>query len=295
MKRTIIVAALAISATASADTITVGVFAPSAPLPSTAARVELANKLGDHLGKALGGTGMGRVYARAGDFAAAVKKGELAVALVDPVYLAGSSGYTVLASTGSQPWQIVARGNLKFGDLRGKRVLVPANGGHETDFVLNVMLGGDTGRDYFGKIEPALDTSSALAALSLGKTDAVVVPAGVDLPSGTTAVLALPAIPGPTLVAYNASAAQRTALVQAAGSFRGDGIAGFKPIDGDAVRAIARRFSAPVKRGPMGVPNARLVVGDLVEGRTFTIERTAPATFAAQVSTRPGAEAGSAR
>jgi len=50
-------------------------FAPSAPFSSTAARVELANRLGDHLGKALGGTGSGRNYARAGDFSAAVKKG----------------------------------------------------------------------------------------------------------------------------------------------------------------------------------------------------------------------------
>ncbi len=77
---------------AHADTITVGLFAPTAPFPSTAARVELASKLGEDVGKALGETGVGKVFARAGDFAAAVKKGEVAVALVDASYLAVAGG-----------------------------------------------------------------------------------------------------------------------------------------------------------------------------------------------------------
>jgi hypothetical protein len=278
---------------ASAEPINVGLFAPSAPFPSTAARVELASRLGEHLGKTLGGTGLGRVYARAGDFAAAVKKGEITLALVDPAYLAGAAGYTVIASgvrggETSQGWQLVARGTPKIGGLEAKRVLVPANGGHETDFVLNVLLGGEVGRDFFGKIEPAPDTASALAALGLGKSDAAVVPAGVELPAGVSVVLVLPAIAGPTLVAYGpVTAAQRTALVAAAASFKGDAtIGGFRAGDADAVRAIARRFSAPVKRGPLAVPAVRLVVGDLVEGRTFAIERTPPTSFAVTPAAR---------
>ncbi len=279
--------------TARADNITVGLFAPSAPFSSTAARVELANRLGDHLGKALGGTGSGRNYARAGDFSAAVKKGDVTVAIVDATYLAGAGGnYTVIAAAlrggdTSIGWQLVARGASKIGDLKGKKVLVPGVGGRESDFVLNVLLGGDIGRDYFSKIEAAPDTASALAALGLGKADAAVVPTGVELPGGTVVVLSLPTLPGPVLVAYNATPAQRQSLAAAAATFKGDAtIAGFRGGDGDNVRAISRRFSVPVKRGPHAVPAVRLVVGDLVEGRTFAIERTPVTVFAIAPVTR---------
>ncbi|MEO8703132.1 MAG: PhnD/SsuA/transferrin family substrate-binding protein [Kofleriaceae bacterium] len=294
MTRAILVL-LALTGTARADNVTVGVFAPSAPFPSTAARVELASRLADHLGKALAGTGTGRVYGRAGDFASAVKKGEVQVALVDATFLASGGGgsYTVIASSvrggeATGGWQLVARGSAKIADLKGKRVLVPSNGGRETDFVINVMLGGDLPREHFGKIEVATDTASALSALGLGKADAAVVPAGVDLPGGVAVVLALPAIANPTLVAYgNVTAAQRSTLATAAASFKGDStITGFRGGDADAIRAIARRFTVPLKRGPLAVPAVRLVVGDLVESRTFTIERTPPAAFAVVPASR---------
>lgn len=273
---------------AHAETITVGLYAPSEPFPSTAARVDLAKKLGDHLGTALGGTGVGRVYARAGDFASAVKKGEVTVALVDATYLAGAGGnYSVIAvatraGDSTHSWQLVARGAEKIGQLKGKRVLVPSVGGRESDFVLNVLLGGEVAKDFFGKIESVPDTASTLAALGLGKAEAAVVPASVELPGGVVTVLALPQLSGPVLVAYgNLTATQKQALATAAGSFRGDAsVGGFKAGDADAVRSIARRFSIPVKRGPHAVPAVRVVVGDLVETRTFTIERTPATAFA---------------
>lgn len=284
-RRLLIVAALLGSSAAFADNITVGVFAPSAPFPSTTARVDLASRLGDHLGKALGGTGTGRVFARAGDFAAAVKSGDIKVALVDAAFLAGQGGYTVIAGatlrggSTSQAWQLVAKGGSKISDLKGKRLIVPTNGGRETDFVLNVMLGGEVRRDHFAKIEAAPDTASALAALGLGRADVAVVPAGADLPAGASVVLSLPAIAGPVLVTYaGITAAQRQTLAAAAGGFRGDGtLGGFRGGDADGVRAIARRYGVAQKRGVLAVPAVRLVVGDLVEGRSFVIER-APAT-----------------
>jgi len=297
MKILILAALLATVATTSvagADNITIGLYAPSEPFLSTAARVDLAKKLGDHLGAALGGTGVGRVFARAGDFSSAVKKGEVTVALVDATFLASAGGgYTVIAAAtrsgdATHGWQLVARGAEKISQLKGKRVLVPSVGGRESDFVLNVLLGGEVGKDFFGKIEAAPDTASTLAALGLGKADAAVVPASVELPAGVITILALPQLSGPVLVAYGAvTAAQKQALAAAAASFKGDGtIGGFKPADGDAVRSIARRFSIPVKRGPHAVPAVRVVVGDLVEGRTFSIERTPATAFALAPSTR---------
>ncbi|MBA3465051.1 MAG: hypothetical protein H0T46_34275 [Deltaproteobacteria bacterium] len=289
MRSIIIALALATAAgSAHAENVTVGLFAPAEPFPSTAARVDLAKRLGEHLGAALGGTGVGRVFARAGDFSSAVKKGEVTVAVVDATYLAGAGGgYTVIAAAtrggdATHSWQLVARNAEKIGQLKGKRVIVPSVGGRETDFVLNVLLGGEVGKDFFGKIEAAPDTASTLAALGLGKADAAVVPASVELPGGVTTVLALPQLSGPVLVAYGSvTAAQRTELAAAAATFKGDAtIGGFKGGDADQVRAIARRFTIPVKRGPHAVPAVRLLVGDLVEGRTFSIERTPVTSFA---------------
>lgn len=289
----LLVLSAVLASTAHAQNASVGLFAPSAPFPSTAARVELATRLGDHLGKALGGRGTGRNYARAGDFTAAVRRGDIVVALVDAPYLALAGGnYVVLAGavrggSSNQGWQLVARGASKIAELAGKRVLVPGVGGRETDFVLNVLLGGDLARDHFVKVEAAPDTASALAALGLGKADAAVVPAGVELPGGTNVVMTLPALPGQVLVAYNLTAAQRAALATAAGTFKGDAtISGFRAADTSDVRAIARRFSPPVKRGPLAIPAVRLVVGELVEGRTFTIDRTPPTAFAILPGTR---------
>jgi hypothetical protein len=276
-----------LGATAHAENITVGVFAPSAPFPSTAARVELASRLGEHVGKALGGTGTGRVYARAGDFATAVRGGTVTIALVDATYLAGANlgQYTVIAGSVrngaiASNWQLVARGGGKIDGLKGKRILVPSNGGRETELLLNVMLGGDVAKDFFAKIEAAPDTASTLASLNLGKADAAIVPTGVDLPGGVAVVLAMPSIAHPVLVAFKADATQKTALTTAAGTFKGDGtINGFRATDGRELRAVAGRFVIPAKRGQMAVPTARVVVGDLVEGRTWSLDRAPATTF----------------
>lgn len=274
---------------ARAQSVTVGLFAPTAPFPSTQARVELASKLGDHIGKALGGTGSGKVFARGSDFASAVKKGEVTIALVDAAYLAVVGGnYTVVAAAvrggdTTSSWQLVARGASSLTDLKGKHVLVPGIGGREADFVLNALFDGEVAKDYFAKIETAPDTVSALAALGLGKADAAVVPSGVDLPGGTSAVLKLPALTGPVLVVYGNSVPQKQAIATAAAAFKGDAtVAGLRAADSDAVKQIARRFTVPVKRGPLAIPAVRLLVGDLVEGRTFSIERTPVTSFAAK-------------
>lgn len=295
----------ALGSAAHAAPITIGLFAPSAPFPSTAARVELANQLGTALGKALNATGSGRVYARAADFAAAVKKGEITLALVDPAYLASAGGtFTVIAASRyadaqvDRAWQLVARAGTKLADLHGKRVLVPSLGGRETDFVLDVLLGGDVGRAFFARIEPAPDTASALAALGLGKVEAIFVPATGELPAQTAELLRLPVssgapapltLPNPVLVVCGGALTpgEREAVLAAAKGFKGDAtITGFSAADHEVVAGVMRRFSTPVKHGPFIVPAARLVVGDLLEGRRFAIERTPAAVFAIVPTTR---------
>jgi len=293
MRRVAIVAgiawlALALGSAVHAAPLTLGLFAPSAPFPSTAERVEFANRLGAELGKALQVPGSGRVYARAADFAAAVKKGEVTLALVDPAYLASptaspGTSFVVIAVSraddkAERTWQLVAHAGTRLAELKGRRVLVPSLGGHEAAFVMNVLLGGEVGRDFFAKIDPAPDTASALAALELGKADAAVVPMTGDLPGGTVEVLALPALSNPVLVVYGGL--DRDAVLAASLAFKGDAtIAGFSAADGQLVGELASRFRPPAKRGPFLVPAVRLLVGDLIEGRRFAIERTPVTAF----------------
>ena len=288
--RLAILLVLAWSSVAHADSVTVGLFAPTAPFPSTSARVDLATRLGEHVGKAMGKTGSGKVFARGTDFAAAVRKGEVSVALVDAAYLAVAGGnYTVIAAAvrggdSSHGWQLVTRGIDRLSGLKGKRVLVPGIGGRESELVLNVLLGGEVPKDFFAKIETAPDTVSALAALGLGKAEAAVVPSGVELPAGAKVLLQLPALSGPVLVTYaSVSASQRQAIAAAVATFKGDGtVSGFRTADAEAVKQVARRFVVPAKRGPLAVPAIRLLVGDLVEGRELAIERTPVTAFAAK-------------
>jgi hypothetical protein len=278
---------IALVSSARADTLTLGLFAPTAPFPSTAARVELASRLAEHLGKAVGATGTGKVFARGGDFMSAVKSNEVTVALVDASFLAVAGGnYTLLAAAvgdgeTQHGWQVVARGADKLTALRGKRVLVPNVGGRESDFVLNALFGGELGRDFFAKIEQAPDTASALAALALGKADAAIVPIGAELPAGASVLVKLPAISGPVLVAYGTSPSQRAALTEAALAFAGNSVVtGFRAADPSAIRSITARLAPTEKRGPFAVPAIRLLVTDLLEGRAFTIERTPASAFA---------------
>jgi hypothetical protein len=86
-------------------------------------------------------------------------------------------------------------------------------------------------------------------------------------------VVTLPAVSWPVLIASPRASADIQALAaERAPTFGGFGaISGFRSGTSDAYKSLARRFGRPVRRGPMVVPNLRIAVGELIEGRTFTI------------------------
>ena len=270
-------AAVAVAAQpVAAEPVTVGVYVPSMPFEGTAARLELASKLATHLA---GSDGVGRVYGKAGDFAAALAKGEIQLAVVDASFLAASgvahSDLAVAVRDGdsSVPWQLVARAPVaSVLDLRGKTVVAPV--ASPADFVGNAMLGGELPAGFF-KVEASPDVVSAVAAVELGKVDGAVVPAGVSLPAGVTRVAALPPVSWPVLIAARGAPADVVARArERAVSFPGSGaIAGFRTTGTDGYVALARRLRRPVRRAPMLLPDLRITVGELLAGRTFTIAR----------------------
>jgi hypothetical protein len=262
---------------AAAGPLRVGLFAPSTPFEGTGARLEFATRLAKHIG---GDDAVGRVYGKASDFAAALRKGDIDLAVVDATYLAAAGGnYAVLAvavrggdtRTG---WDLVARGTVdSVMALKGKKVLAPSVGGRETAFVGEAMLGGELPADFW-KVEASPDVLSTIAALGLGKADAAVVPTGLALPAGTNRVTSLPSVSWPLLIASpKASADIQGLAAEKALTFTGSGaISGFRSSNADAYKSLSRRFGRPQRRGPMVVPNLRIAVGDLLEGRTFTID-----------------------
>lgn len=267
--------ALALAAPpAVADPVTVGVYAPSMPFDGTAARLELASKLAAHLA---GADGVGRVYGKASDFAAALARGEIQLAVVDAAFLAASGvAHTDLAvairgGDAAVAWQLVARAPIAgVLDLRGKTVVAPVAA--PADFVDNAMLGGELPVGFF-RVEASPDVLSAVAAVDLGKADAAVVPGGIALPAGVVRIAALPTVSWPVLIAARGAPADVIARArERAPSFAGSGaIAGFRAGGADGYQALARRLRRAVRRAPMLLPNLRITVGALIEGRAFTI------------------------
>jgi hypothetical protein len=260
--------------TASAEPVTVGVYVPSMPFEGTAARLELANKLAAHLA---GADGVGRVYGKASDFAAALAKGDIQLAVADASFLAASGAahvdlaVAVRDGDSAVAWQLVARAPIaSVLDLRGKTVVAPV--ASPNDFVANAMLGGELPVGFF-KVEASPDVVSAIAAVDLGKADAAVVPGGVALPAGVARLATLPSVSWPVLIAARGAPADVVARArERATSFPGSGaIAGFRTGGADDYLALARRLRRALRRAPMLLPDLRITVGDLLLGRTFTI------------------------
>ena len=283
------VALLGAARPALADTLTVGMYAPSAPFPGTGARLAFATRLGEHLAAATGASrGVGRVYTRAADFTAAVRRGEVDFALVDEAYLAAAGAdYRVVAVAtrhGARrvAWQLVGRGSARSIDaLEGKTIIVPELGGREDDFVIHALFGSDLPPRYFGKIERAPDALSALATLGLQRADAACVPGDLTLPEGVSRIASLPAIHWPLLVALpgTSDATVRKARDSLAAFVGGDVLDSFQPADTRLYDALAARFRPAPRQGPLLPVSLAPLVNALLDEATFAIEPSDPLRY----------------
>jgi hypothetical protein len=291
VKLALVVLAMLVATTAAADPLTVGVFAPAAPFDGNPARVAFASRLAAHVEATTGDQVIGRVYARAADLAAALRRGEVQIAIVDAAYLAARGGdpdvlaVAVVGSASTQAWQLVTRtAATRALDLRGRALLVPTVGGRESDLVANALFGGELPPHFWSAVTAAPDAASAVAAVGLGRADTAVVPAGLALPAGVRVVMALPRLSAPIAVGHGLGG-RRDRIAAALLAFRGDGaITGFAAAPDGAVAGLAARLAPPVRRGPLIVPPLALPVGELVGGRTFAIERADVRSFAAPPS-----------
>jgi ABC-type amino acid transport substrate-binding protein len=264
--------------------VSIGLYTPSAPFDGPEARLGFVTALAEHIQAKTGRQVVGRVFARAADLTAAVKKGEVQFVVIDAPNAAALAlpyavlGAAVRGNTTVATWELVAGDAVKgIRDLRGKTVVVPTVSGRESAFLLNAMLEGELQSGYFAKIISAPDALSATAALGLGRADAAVVPGGLALPAGTHRVLTLREVPWPMFAAApGVDDATRKAFAGALASFRASGtFVRFDAPGGADYPALARAFSVGARRGPMAVPPpARLEVKGVLAGRSFVIDES---------------------
>jgi hypothetical protein len=282
VKRLVVALALAAAAPAAADgPIGVGLYAPTVPFAGPVARLDFISALAAQLGAGF----TGRAFARAPDFSAAVQRGELGFAVVDAAYLAAIGiPYRVLAvaaraGASEAAWEVVADGAAtSLLDLRGRSVVVPAIGARDDAFLTQILLEGELGKEFFGKVAFAPDALSALAAVERGRAECAIVPSGGALPAGLHHVASLRAVSWPVLVSLpGASGAAEVAAAAASAKLAGQALDRFSPGGEGAVQALAEQFGRGPHRAPFLAPPMRGVSVNLVGGASRRIAR-GPAT-----------------
>jgi hypothetical protein len=270
-----LVVGLLATSVARAD-IGVGLYAPSAPFDGPVARLEFVSALAGRLGKPY----VGRAYAKASDFAAAVKRGDIQFAVVDAPYLAALGvPYTVLAAAQrsgatAAPWYLVTSTSAKnLIELKGKSVAIPAIGAREEAFLTQVLFEGELGREHFGKIVPAPDALSALASVAHGRADAALVPGGIALPDGVHRVATLAPISWPVFVALPGASDVTDVSVAVTGFTGLQVFERFTRVGPEELRALAARFTHVEHRPQLVVPALHWTGAGLLSGRSFAIER----------------------
>lgn len=260
------------------ERITIGLYAPTVPFDSLGQRLEMITGLAKHLSSVARGKQVtGRVFARAGALAAAIRKGTVQMAVVDAPYAAARGlPYRILGASlrrgrATGAWVMVASAKVRsLADLRGKAVVVPRIGSNRQRFVTNVLLEGEVGPGYFKAINVAPDPQSAVTMVKLGRAAAAFVPAATGA-SGLRRVVALRAVGFPMLVAargFDLALAQ--ALARRARSYRGAGFSGFAAASAGGYASLRGSFGGARKRGPMARPApSRLVLGGVLGQRVF--------------------------
>jgi len=242
--------------------ITIAIFAPNAPFEGADARYSYVQRLAAHISNVAGVQAKGQAFARAGDFEAAVKKGSVDFAILDPVYLATKT-YRVIATatTGgavAKPWALfVAPSIPNFSALAGKRIAYAGASPRDLAFIENAILEGEVNvAKFFGAKQSTPDIASAVAAVSLGKADCVVAP--VDRGKGLKKLFDAAPVPNPAFVLVKngvpeSLVAQVTKAVTGFGA--GGVFDGWRAGGGDAYKGLAGRMGARIRKAAMAEPD----------------------------------------
>lgn len=273
-----------------ADTVTIGLYAPTVAFDGPVERLDYVSELASHIATAVGADeGVGRVYSRSADFDRAIKRGDIDYAVVDAAYLAGRGlPYQVLAAAKRNgavgaTWQLVAASAIdSVLDLERKRLAVAGTGSKTTSFVLDVLFEGELDTRYFKKVSTSPDAVSAVDAVVNKKADAALVPTGTPVPAELSVVATLRSTPWPALVSLGTASEDRDSEVgRAAASFSSThALSGFVAGGAAAFTELAGAFGRVGKKlGPMIAPRRLLDIKALLGARVFAVPRPSVADF----------------
>jgi hypothetical protein len=159
-------------------------YAPTAPLTSADARFSFVDKVARYL-QSVGVNARPKVFARTTDLEAAIKRGQVDLAILDAFYAADrGANYQVLAVATAagelyQNWGLYT--HLQGGsilDLSGKRLAwVSPSGTKEATYINNVLLYGELKVAQFFQLSSAApDVGAAVSDVVLRRADCVFAP-----------------------------------------------------------------------------------------------------------------------
>lgn len=241
-------------------------YAPTSPLPSADARFALVDKLAQKL-TAAGVPAQGKVFARAADLEAAIKRGQVDLAVLDALWVADRGmGYPVLAvaTSGGEAqlrWGLYTHlpaGNIL--DMQNKALawVSPTGTGttREKDaaYVANVLLYGELKATYFSLRPSAPDLSAAVSEVALRRADCVFAPEQAVQGKSLRKVYDAGEggrITNPVLVQISAKVPDATiqTVKRVVAGYTTTGVLdGWKTAGADAVRALRNRLRGRAER-----------------------------------------------
>jgi hypothetical protein len=244
--------------------ITIAIYAPNAPFQSGADRFTFINRLAQQVSSVVGVPATGKAFARASDLEAAIRSKQIEFAVIDGVYLAERGvPYAVLATATSEGdtaprWGLYTKSASRVDELQGKKLSIAITGSRDSEFASNALFDGELqiGKFFAGQSK-APDIASAVAAVSLGKADAVFAPEAMGK-SLKKVFDVRDRVPNPAFCEVASGLApDLVSKVKAAvlgHGAAGPGLDGWKPSSNEPYHALQGRMAARVRRPVMVEP-----------------------------------------
>jgi ABC-type amino acid transport substrate-binding protein len=258
------VAAAPTPARAADKAITIAIYAPNAPFESGSDRFAYVNRLAQQVQSVAGVNAQGKAFAKAADLEAAIKAKQVDFAIIDGVYLAERNvPWPVLATATSggdtaPRWALFTSTVANVTELQGKKLAFATSGPRDVAFLENALLDGELQLNkFFAARSTAPDITSAVAAASLKKADAVFAPESAG--KGLKKVFDAGRVPNPALcevgVGLDAALVAKVKSAVLAHGAAGPALDGWKAGGAEPYRALAGRMGARSRRPVMVEPD----------------------------------------
>jgi hypothetical protein len=240
--------------------LTVAIFAPRAAFKGPYDLFAYGDRLAAFIGKEAGLAVKSVVFAKPRQLEAAIRRGEVSFAVLDPLYLASKRHKVLaLATVDGRPrqrWALYAAIGQKSCSLQGQRLAHVKASGQDLAFVERVLLGAALKlKRFFGAIQGLRDAGNAISAVKLGRADCTLAPASKAWGLRRLHELGWVANPGFAQIDRRIPATTVTAVTRAVLRFRSTGaLHGFKSGDERLYRQLAARLGGAGPRPTMAAP-----------------------------------------